>query len=86
MMGWNSNTWFYIIIGLTSLVLLTILIIYLMNRNTKQEVSSKIFDKPASEPAINKTYQDSTSKFCPGCGEKILDTPSKYCSICGTQL
>ena len=52
MMGWNSNTWFYIIIGLTALVLLTILIIYLMNRNTKQEVSSKIFDKPASELSL----------------------------------
>jgi len=86
MMGWNSNIWFYIIIGLAALVLLTILIIFLMNRNTKQEVSSKMFDKPALEPMIKKGDQDSTSKFCPGCGEKIGDITGKYCSICGTQL
>ncbi|MBY9013826.1 MAG: hypothetical protein KGD70_15745 [Candidatus Lokiarchaeota archaeon] len=86
MMGWDSNIWFYIIIGLTALVLVTILIIYLMNRNTKQEVSSKIFDKPASEPMINEEYQNSTSKFCPGCGEKLGDILGKYCSICGTQI
>jgi len=45
-----------------------------------------MFDKPALEPMIKKGDQDSTSKFCPGCGEKIGDITGKYCSICGTQL
>ena len=86
MMGWNSNIWFYVIIGLIALVLITITIIYLMNRNTKQEISSKSFEEPASEPTINKEYQDNASNFCPGCGEKIGATSGKYCSICGTQI
>ncbi len=86
MMGWDSNLWIYIIIGLTALVFVTILLIYLMNRNTKQEVSSKIIDTPASETIIDKGYQDISSNFCPSCGEKIGDTQGKYCSVCGTQL
>jgi uncharacterized membrane protein len=61
MMGWNSNIWFYVIIGLITLVFLTILIIYLMNRSTKQEISSTILDKPTSEPPIGKDYKENTA-------------------------
>lgn len=86
MVGWNSTIWFYIVIGLTALVVITILIIILMNKNSKQEISAKIMDNPVSEPTTNEGFQYSNSKFCPGCGAKIGDTPGKYCSICGTQI
>ena len=86
MAGWNSTIWFYIVIGLTALVLLTILIVYLKNKNSEQEISTEISDKPVSEPTTNEGFQDGISKFCPGCGAKIGDLSKKYCSICGTQI
>ena len=86
MMGWNSNIWFYLIIGLIALILITITIIYLMNRSTKQETGSRIFDDPTSEPTINKEIKENTTKFCPGCGEKIVEKTGKYCPICGIQI
>ncbi|MFX0046742.1 MAG: hypothetical protein ACFE8G_01105 [Candidatus Hermodarchaeota archaeon] len=86
MMDWNSKIWFYVLIGLIALVLLTIVIIYLMNRSTRRENSKTIIDRPTSEATINREYTESINKFCPGCGEKIIDATGKYCPICGIQI
>jgi uncharacterized membrane-anchored protein YhcB (DUF1043 family) len=86
MMGRFSNIWFYLIIGLIVLVLLTIVIISLMNRSNKRVNRLSILDKQTSESTIDTEYKENIKKFCPGCGEKIVDTTGKYCPICGIQI
>ena len=86
MMDWNSNFWFYIIIGLIALVIIVIVIINLMNRSTKQEISSIGFDDAISKPDVNKKFKENSPQFCPGCGEKIADPTGKFCPLCGTQF
>lgn len=86
MMDWNSYFWLFIVIGLIVLVLITILIINLMNRSTKQEISSLVTHNFTSESTVEEDYIEGKIKFCPGCGERIDVLTEKYCPLCGIQL
>ncbi|NHJ21027.1 MAG: hypothetical protein EAX91_08800 [Candidatus Lokiarchaeota archaeon] len=85
MMGLNGNFILFLIIGLIALILTVILILSLMNRSTKRDLTTEISEKSTSI-AENDKNGNNVIKFCPECGEKILDSKGSYCPSCGLML
>lgn len=86
MMDWKVDIWFFLVVGLIVFVLLTILILSLMNKSTKQVSSLTHIDDSISGEAINSELNNNFLKFCPRCGEKLLDNKGNFCPTCGNEL
>ena len=86
MMDWLTPNGALIFIGVTSFIVIVIILLFVLNRYTNREEYLEEPTDPILPSGKQKESKPSeTTKYCPECGSKLDDPNSKFCSLCGTR-
>lgn len=87
MMEWGSDVWFFlIIIGIISLVLIALILLYIMRKGTNKLETTKSSDQQFKKTELKSNQFLDETKFCPECGAKIETMDLVYCPACGHKI
>jgi len=76
-----------IFLGVTSFIIIAVILLFLLNRSTnREEYSGDTIDTITPSGKHEEFKPSETTKYCPECGSKLDDRNSKFCPLCGTSL
>ena len=87
MMNWPNPAGALIILGVISLTIIIIILIFVLNRYTNhEEYLEDTTDTIAPSESQKELKTSEKTEYCPACGSKLGDRNSKFCTLCGTKL
>ncbi len=89
MMDWGQYMWICMVLGGLLFLILLMILLRLLNRNsTRSQVSSIQLNNVSQKSIVGKTEDNKQPMMfsCPNCKEVLSDRTLKYCTNCGIQL
>ena len=87
MMDWFTPSGELIFLGVISFIIIVIILLFLLNRDTSYEEYLKDTTDTIAPSRKQKEFKPSeTTRYCPECGSRLSDPNSKFCPLCGTGL
>ena len=87
MMEWSSDVWlFVVIIGIISFLLITLILLYIVTKETNKRESTKSSDQQIKQTELSSIQNFNEIKFCTECGAKFETMDLTYCPACGHKI
>ena len=87
MMDWFTPNGAIIFLGVTSFIIIVVILLYILNRHTnREEYLEDTIDTITPSRKHEEFKPSETTKYCPECGSKLDARNSKFCPLCGTRL
>ena len=87
MMDWFTPNGAIIFLGVTSFIIIVVILLFLLNRHTiREEYFEDTIDTITPSGKHEEFKPSETTKYCPECGSKLDDRNFKFCALCGTKL
>ena len=87
MMDWFTPNGSLIFLGVTSFIIIVVILLFLLNRHTnREEYLEDTIDTITPSGKHEEFKPSETTKYCPECGSKLDARNSKFCPLCGTRL
>jgi len=87
MMDWFTPNGALIFLGVTSFIIIVVILLFLLNRHTNREEFLEDTVNNITPSGKHEDFKPSeTIKYCPECGSKLDARNSKFCPLCGTRV